>query len=339
MKGGADCVAWLGWAGILLARDLVGACNVHVKRLKRGAHTADDFAGPQCFAEQRDPPVLRFTDGAKSVARIGGLIGIEPAFGEFAFDGGIGRLGRRADAHAEGFGFEAGEDFEQLLLGGLGNYEAALGGIAKGNFVGAAKVAGSVKVAKKIEDVKFFARENRESGGPNLRGFVASNGFAAFGFEQFQADGFYIRAEAQNFHVEGKRGQIESAAAESIAGRAHSTSPAWGNLLWNSGDCFRTSSQSKKASGFSSQMRNQLAISSFSARLGASTFWLRQIISAPRFARRATFSTRSTAACSPCERNLRINSSRRMTLTSASSRVLKWRRSSNSSSYWSSASS
>src|SRR6202045_1927251 len=49
---------------------------------------------------------LRCTDGAKSVARIGVLIGIEPAFGEFAFAGGIGRLGRRADAHAEGFGFE-----------------------------------------------------------------------------------------------------------------------------------------------------------------------------------------------------------------------------------------
>src|ERR1700731_3793182 len=141
MKGGANCVAWLGWAGILLARDLIGARDVHVKTLKRGAHTADDFAGPQCFAEQSDPTVFRFTDSAECVARIGGLIGIEPAFGEFAFDSGVGRLGRGADTHAECFRFEAGEDVEKLLLGGLGNYEAALGGIAKRNFMGAAEIA------------------------------------------------------------------------------------------------------------------------------------------------------------------------------------------------------
>ena len=123
------------------ARDLVRACNVHVKRLKRGAHTADDFARPQCFAEQSDPAVFRLTDGAKSVARVGGLIGIEPAFGEFAFDSGVGRLGRGADTHAECFRFEAGEDVEKLLLRGFGNYEAALGGIAKRNFMGAAEIA------------------------------------------------------------------------------------------------------------------------------------------------------------------------------------------------------
>src|ERR1700693_1454967 len=133
MKREADCVGWLGWAGILLARDLVGACNVHVKRLKRGAHTADDFAGPQFFAEQSDPAVFGFTDSAECVARIGGLIGVEAAFGEFAFDSGIGLLGHGADTHAECLRFEAGEDVEQLLLGGLGNYEAAFGGIAKGN--------------------------------------------------------------------------------------------------------------------------------------------------------------------------------------------------------------
>ncbi len=129
-------------------------------------------------------------------ARIGGLIGIEPAFGEFAFDSGVGRLGRGADTHAECFRFEAGEDVEKLLLGGLGNYEAALGGIAKRNFVGAAENRGpDSRWLKKIQDVKFFARENRESSGPNLRGLAASNGLAAFRFEQFEPDGFYIGAE------------------------------------------------------------------------------------------------------------------------------------------------
>src|ERR1700722_6427083 len=112
MKRGTNCVAWLGWAGILLARDLVGACNVHVKRLKRGPHTADDFAGPQFFAEQSDPTVFRFTDSAECVARIGGLIGIQPAFGEFAFDSGIGRLSSRTDTHAECFRLEAGKNIE-----------------------------------------------------------------------------------------------------------------------------------------------------------------------------------------------------------------------------------
>jgi hypothetical protein len=80
-------------------------------------------------------------------------------------------------------------------LCGLGNYEAALGSIAKGNFVGAAEVANTIEVAKKIQDVKFFARENGESSGPNLRGFTASDGLAAFRFEQFEPDGSYIGAE------------------------------------------------------------------------------------------------------------------------------------------------
>ena len=125
----------------MLARDLIGARDVHVKRLKRGAHTADDFAGPQFFAEQSDPAVFGFTDSAECVAGVRGLIGVESAFGELAFDSGIGRLGCGADPHAECFRFEAGEDVEKLLLGGLGNYEAALGGIAKRNFMGAAEIA------------------------------------------------------------------------------------------------------------------------------------------------------------------------------------------------------
>jgi hypothetical protein len=80
-------------------------------------------------------------------------------------------------------------------LRGFGNYEAALGGIAKRNFVDTAEIADAIQVAKKIQDVKFFARENGESSGPNLRGFTASDGLAAFRFEQFEPDGFYIGAE------------------------------------------------------------------------------------------------------------------------------------------------
>jgi len=197
----------------LMAQDLVGPCDVHVKRLKCRAHTADHFAGPQFFAKQSDPAVFRFTDSAKCVARIGGLIGVESALGEFARERAIGRFSSGADPHAECFAFEAGKNVEHLRLGGLGNYEAALGGIAKGNFVGTAEVANTIEVAKKVQDVKFLTCQSRESSGPNLRRFISSNGFAAFCFEQFEADGFYLGAEIQYFYVQGKRRQIESAAA------------------------------------------------------------------------------------------------------------------------------
>src|SRR6185437_15943578 len=148
----------------------------------------------------------------------------------------------------------------------------------------------------------FIGRERRKNRRPDRRCFFAFHGFAAFGFQQLEADSGSVCAEIECFHVERIRRQLQRIVARGgFADRAHSSASACGNFVRNSTDCLRTSNQSKNVSGISSQIRNQLAISSFSSRLGFSTFGLRAIISARRLPRRATLSTRSTAARSPCD--------------------------------------
>src|SRR5580692_7932353 len=145
----------------------------------------------------------------------------------------------------------------------------------------------------------FVMRQGREDRRPNFRRLLAANRLAVFRFDQFESDGFHAWAEVERFDVEREGGKFKCTGRRT-GGKTHSNVSASGNLARKSGACFRTSSQSKNASGVSSQMRNQLAISTFSSRLCGSTLWLREIISARRLPRRAMPKTRSTAACSPC---------------------------------------
>src|SRR3984957_18040422 len=101
---------------------------------------------------------------------------------------------------------------------------------------------------------------------------MTTNRLAAFRAQELQSDGFDVGAEIERLNVHRKRRQLQRTRVERrLARRTHTSDSVCGNLAWKSGDCLRTSSQSKKASGVSSQMRNQLAISSFSARLPGST--------------------------------------------------------------------
>src|SRR6266481_6718088 len=247
---------------------------------------------------------------------------------------------RPACPDAKCLAFETFKDLPQLFLIWLRQHDATLSRVAKRNLTRLAKFSHALEVTEKIHEVRIVSCKGRKDCRPDLRGILASHRLAVFGLDQLEPDGSHLAAEVQRLNVQRKRRQFQRTASWRRGSRCvHSSDSNCGNFSRKSGACFRTSSQSKKASGVSSQMRNHPAISDFSARFCGSTLWLREIISARRLPRRATFKTRSTAACSPCERNLRINSSSRMMLTSASSSVLKCRRSSNSSSYCSSASS
>src|SRR6266446_6857129 len=321
-------------------RHSIGPRNVDVKRLNRRPQSPDDFAGPERFAQQSHPAVFRLANGAKRVAGVRRLVRVQPALREVAFERGVNRLRRRGCSNAERLAFESLEELPQLLLIRLGQNDATLRRIAQRNLLDFAKLSHPLDVAEKIHDVRFVPRKGRKNRRPDISSILAAHRLAVFGFEQLESHRFHVAAEVQRLHVQRKRRQFQRTASGCRSSLGiHSSDSSFGNFARNSGACFRTSSQSKKASGVSSQMRNQPAISSFSARLCASTLWLREIISARRLPSRATFKTRSTAACSPCARNLRISSSSRMMLTSASCSVLKCNRSSNSSSYCSSASS
>src|ERR1700756_5356701 len=79
----------------------LGAGDVDVEALHGGADTADDFGGPECFAEQRHPAVFGLADGAKSVTFVRGLVRIEAAPREFGFDHGVRPFDCGAGAHSE----------------------------------------------------------------------------------------------------------------------------------------------------------------------------------------------------------------------------------------------
>src|SRR5229473_69874 len=311
-------------------RHSIGPRNVDVKRLNRRPQSPDDFAGPERFAQQSHPAVFRLANSAKRVAGVRRLVRVQPALREVAFERGVNRLRRRGCSNAERLAFESLEELPQLLLIRLGQNDATLRRIAQRNLLDFAKLSHPLDVAEKIHDVRFVPCEGREDRRPDISSILASHRLAVFGFDQLESHGFQVAAEVQRLHIQRKRRQFQRTASWCRGSMGiHVSDSGCGNLARNSGACFR----------ISSQMRNQPEISSFSVRLCASTLWLREIISARRLPSRAMFKTRSTAACSPCERNLRINSSSRMMLTSASSSVLKCSRSSNSSSYCSSASS
>src|SRR5437762_3244614 len=264
--------------------------DMHIKRLHRGAHAADGFAGPERLTQNREPAIFQFAHHTKSIALVGGLISVQTPFGEVALQLRVGGQNGLAGAQAEGFSFEPLDQFADLLVARLRHDDAAARRFSKSDFAIAAKITDPVEVAEKIENKRLLCDEGWEDAGPDCDGVLASHGFAALGFDQLHADGLDARSEVQRFHVEGIGGKIQL---------AHSSSSAWGNFALNSGDFLRTSSQSKNASGVSSQMRNQFDISSFSARFCGSTLRLRAIISARRLPRRATSSTRPAAAFSP----------------------------------------
>src|SRR5580765_3629814 len=186
-------------------------------------------------------------------------------------------------------------------------------------------------MAEKIQYERLAICQQWKCGRPKFRSLLAAHRFAAFRLQKLQTDSLDVGSQIERLHIKRKRGKAQRlAGARAVSGAAHSSFSSSGNLARNSDDCLRTSTQSKKASGFSSQTRNQLAISSFSSRLCASTLWLRAIISARRLPSRAICSTRSAAAFSSCARNRRSSSSRRIKLTSASLKVLKCSKSSNS---------
>src|SRR5580698_4750853 len=137
-----------------------------------------------------------------------------------------------------------------------------------------AKFLHAIDVREKIQREAVVVRQRRKRCRPDRRRLLAFHWLAAFGLQQLQSNGFYFRAEIERLDVHRVWREIERSRIDRrISRRAHSlySSASGGNFALNSADCFRKSSQSKNASGVSSQIRNQFAISSFSVRLNGST--------------------------------------------------------------------
>ena len=129
------------------------AGDVHIKWLQGRTNAADDFAGPQGLAEQGDPAVAGFADGATAVTGIGGLVGVQAAVGEFTFEGGIFICGSGANAKAESFVGEAGEEKAQKLFRGSRDNQAARRCFTNGDGVRSNEFADTLEMAEEIDDI------------------------------------------------------------------------------------------------------------------------------------------------------------------------------------------
>jgi len=122
-------------------------------------------------------------------------------------------------------------------------------------------------MADKIERPGLDARQSRNGGGPDGYGFLATRGSLFF----FALGGFFTEIEANCANIGTEVKWLDQ---EPVGIRRHgnqalaSVAP---KLFRKLGDCLRTSSQSKKASGVSNHTLNHCSTSSFSARLSAST--------------------------------------------------------------------
>src|ERR1700757_1540008 len=259
-------------------RELLRASDVDIKGLQCGASAPNDFAWPERLAEYGNPAVGRFTDGTERVAGVSRLIGVQAAAGEIAFEGLVFLPGGRANTQAKSFRFEACEQLANDLEGRSRNDQTAGSRFAERDVVCLAEFTDALEMAEEIEGERFRGGKSKQRGGPDSGGFGAAERLAAFGFDEFEANGLDAGAEVHGLNIEGVRRKIRSR----ILGvhdysSAASMSP---NTARKSGEALRTWSQSKKASGVSSQMRNHSAISFFSSRLRDSTLRLWEIISA-----------------------------------------------------------
>jgi hypothetical protein len=183
--------------------ELLRAGDIDIERLKSGADAADDLGRPEGIAEDGDPAIAGFADRTKSVPGIGGLVGVQATTGEFGFERWILTLRGGSNAKAESFRFETEEQGAEDLDRGLGNHEATRGGLAVSDVVRIAEVANAIEVAEEIEDTGIRRGKSEQCGGPDRGGFGAADGFAAFGFDEFEAEGFNVSAELQGLDVQG----------------------------------------------------------------------------------------------------------------------------------------
>jgi hypothetical protein len=188
----------------------LGAGDVDVEGLKSGPDATDDFGWPEGFAEESDPAAARLADTAKGVAGIGGLVGVQAAMEEFAFESGICVLRGGANAKAERFRFETGEELAENFDRGLGNHKAAGGGSAVSDVERIAEIADPVQVAEEIEDEGFRCGKGKEGSGPDFGGLRAAERLAAFSLDELEAEGFDASAKFQGLDSEGKGREIEN---------------------------------------------------------------------------------------------------------------------------------
>ena len=133
----------------------------------------------------------------------GVVIGVGTLARKFFFERRVACRGQSAGARSEGLGLETGEQFFELHRLGVRNYEAARFGFAKFDAVRSAEIADAIQVAEEIQPPRFFRGQRGQDAAPGFHRFLSADRFAIdAGINEFNADGFNIRAKIERFNVE-----------------------------------------------------------------------------------------------------------------------------------------
>ena len=172
------------------------------------------------------------------------VIGIHAPPGQLSFENKVTRQERPSSARAECFALKAIEKRFQHGELGSRDHDRAFAPVAIGNLMTLAKIAKTIEMAEKIKRPVFFRRGRRKDSAPNARGVASRTG------SRFSSASVSSRPTART---------SEPKSSGSISSKYNycSSDVSGGNCFVNSGDRFRTSSQSKKASGVSSQIANR----------------------------------------------------------------------------------
>src|SRR6201997_1472871 len=128
-------------------------------------------------------------------------------------------------------------------------------------------------MSEKVDPPRLAGSQSGHERRPYCRCLAPDRWLARFWLDKFQADSAHIRAQIQ-------RPNLEAICLLHSIGYSSTAEASCPKRCTYSGDCLRRSSQSKKLSGVSSQIRNHSRISCFWSRLCASTRGFLAIISA-----------------------------------------------------------
>jgi hypothetical protein len=179
------------------------------------------------LAQESDPSVFGFADGAKSVPRVCGLVSVEAAAREIFLQFGVAFLRGTACADAERLTLKPLKELLELGLSRLGQDKAAFRSFAIVNLMKLAKFTDSVEMTEEIDDEEVLGGKHGKNAGPNQSGIFAADGFPVFGFEQLKPDGFDVGAEVESLDIQREWGQFEGAGIKRrLAGCAHTSDSA-----------------------------------------------------------------------------------------------------------------
>src|SRR5579862_6445428 len=138
------------------------ARDVNRKFLRRGSQAAHHFAGPQRFAEQSHPTVVRFADRTERIALVSVAVTIHAVARKIVGKFRVVLLAAFSRAEAKGFRRETFANLREFLSRRLRNRQAARAGVVESYVAVGTKLTHAIQMTEKIHNVRFVIGQQRK---------------------------------------------------------------------------------------------------------------------------------------------------------------------------------